>query len=80
MASKQPQLQFFKKGTDRYGGSLLTSRKGRAHGRPFSRIVRGFKANLNLRDYIAINKLEGFGYGRSDAAYIVNSTTLADTG
>lgn len=33
--------------------------------RPFTRIVIGFKALLKLRDYIAINRLEGFGHTRN---------------
>lgn len=39
--------------------------------RPFTRIILGFKALLNLRDYIRINQLEGFGHLRSDAIWLV---------
>lgn len=38
--------------------------------RPFTRVVIGFKALLNLRDYIRINELEGH-YGRSFAEVII---------
>jgi REP element-mobilizing transposase RayT len=48
--------------------------------RPFSRIVQSFRAQLNLRDYIAINRLEGFGYHRREATFFVQGTSLADTG
>ncbi|HEX4924742.1 MAG TPA: transposase [Bdellovibrionales bacterium] len=40
--------------------------------RPFTRVVQGFRAYLNLRDYIHINQLEGFGYERGEARFIVN--------
>jgi REP element-mobilizing transposase RayT len=39
--------------------------------RPFSRIVDSFKGFLNLKDYIEINELEGFGYTRADARWEV---------
>ena len=39
--------------------------------RPFTRIVQGYKDFLNLRDYIGINQLEGFGYKRGEAEFIV---------
>jgi len=41
--------------------------------RPFTRIVQAWKALLNLRDYIQINRLEGFGYNRADSRYFVKS-------
>jgi REP element-mobilizing transposase RayT len=37
--------------------------------RPFTRVVKGFKAYLNLRDYIEINKLEGFGFQKPQARF-----------
>jgi REP element-mobilizing transposase RayT len=37
--------------------------------RPFTRVVKGYKAYLNLRDYIEINRLEGFGFQRSQARF-----------
>ncbi len=40
--------------------------------RPFSRVIESFKAYLNLRDYISINQLEGFGYTKKDARWEVN--------
>jgi hypothetical protein len=40
--------------------------------RPFSRVIESFKAFLNLRDYISINQLEGFGYTKADARWEVN--------
>lgn len=39
--------------------------------RPYTRVVIGFKAVLNLRDYIRINVLEGFGHIRSDAEFFI---------
>ena len=39
--------------------------------RPYTRIVESFKAILNLRDYIQINRLEGYGYSRGEARYLV---------
>ncbi len=51
--------------------------------RPFTRVVRSFKALLNLRDYIRINELEGYGYKRDQARFILawNELTVrgADT-
>jgi REP element-mobilizing transposase RayT len=41
--------------------------------RPFTRIVEGFRAFLNLRDYIQVNRLEGYGYSRGEARMIVSS-------
>lgn len=41
--------------------------------RPFTRVVHSFRAFLNLRDYIQINKLEGFGYRRNEARFILAS-------
>ncbi len=39
--------------------------------RPFTRVVRGFKALLSLNDYIHINCLEGWGYSRNHARFII---------
>ena len=39
--------------------------------RPFTRIVQSFREVLNLRDYIQINKLEGFGYTKSQARFML---------
>jgi hypothetical protein len=41
--------------------------------RPFTRIVSSFKYIMNLRDYIQINKLEGFGVDRLKAYFLVKS-------
>lgn len=38
--------------------------------RPFTRVVVGRRAFLNLSDYVQINRLEGFGLRRSEARYI----------
>jgi REP element-mobilizing transposase RayT len=40
--------------------------------RPFTRAVKSFRAYLNLRDYIRINQLEGFGYSRDEARVIIS--------
>ncbi len=39
--------------------------------RPFTRIVDGFRAFLNLRDYIQINQLEGLGVPRHQARFML---------
>jgi hypothetical protein len=39
--------------------------------RPFTRVVQSFRGFLNLRDYIEINQLEGFGADRRHARFIV---------
>ncbi len=39
--------------------------------RPFTRVVMGLRSLLNLRDYIRINVLEGFGYSRGQARYLI---------
>ena len=39
--------------------------------RPFTRVVRSLKALLTLKDYIRINELEGFGYRRDEARFLV---------
>jgi putative transposase len=39
--------------------------------RPFTRIVRGYKALLNLKDYIEINRLEVRGYDRNQARFLI---------
>lgn len=44
--------------------------------RPFSRVVESFKEYLNLKDYIRINELEGFGYCRKGARFEVAMETL----
>lgn len=41
--------------------------------RPFTRIVDGFRAFLNLRDYIQINQLEGLGVPRQQARFMLAS-------
>jgi len=35
------------------------------------RIVKSFRAWLNLKDYIRINQLEGYGYSRQQARFFV---------
>ncbi len=44
--------------------------------RPFTRIVESFRAVLNLRDYIRINQLEGYGYRRDQARWIIAQGSL----
>lgn len=39
--------------------------------RPFTRIVTSFRGFLRLRDYIEINRLEGFGNSREQARWLV---------
>ena len=42
--------------------------------RPFTRVVKSFRAFLNLRDYIKINQLEGHGYTRTQARFFVRAS------
>lgn len=39
--------------------------------RPFTRVVQSLRAFLKLKDYIRINELEGFGYRRDDAQFML---------
>ncbi len=39
--------------------------------RPYTRVVAGLRAILNLKDFIEINRLEERGYWRSDAVWLV---------
>lgn len=39
--------------------------------RPFTRVVKGLRAFLTLRDYIRINELEGCGHRREQARFII---------
>lgn len=39
--------------------------------RPYTRVVIGFRAVLRLRDYIKINELEGFGYKKDQARFLI---------
>lgn len=46
--------------------------------RPFTRVIAGgFKAFLTVRDYVKINKLEGFGFKREVAEIIVREESSA---
>ncbi|MGE0764352.1 MAG: hypothetical protein AB7N80_13810, partial [Bdellovibrionales bacterium] len=39
--------------------------------RPFSRVVRGLRAYLSLKDYVEINELEGLGASRNEALILI---------
>lgn len=41
--------------------------------RPFTRVIVGFRALLTLRDYIAINQLEGLGNSKVEARFLLAS-------
>lgn len=43
--------------------------------RPFTRVVQGLKALTSIREYIAINQLEGLGYGRIEAKFLLASNS-----
>ena len=68
--------------------AMLVSGAKRDHGiegkfwdyRPFTRVVVSLKAFLNLRDYIAINRLEGFGYRRDEARMIIERSRAGQRG
>ncbi|MGE0764813.1 MAG: hypothetical protein AB7N80_16185, partial [Bdellovibrionales bacterium] len=42
--------------------------------RPFSRVVRGLRAYLSLKDYVEINELEGLGAPQYEAVILVRSS------
>ena len=44
--------------------------------RPFSRVIRSFKAFLNLKDYIEINQLEGVGIARVNAVRMIEGSRV----
>jgi REP element-mobilizing transposase RayT len=46
--------------------------------RPFTRVVQGFRAFLNLKDYIKINQLEGFGFQKPQARFFFEWNDLKD--
>jgi hypothetical protein len=39
--------------------------------RPFTRVMIGFQAALRLKDYLKINQLEGIGYTRPEARFMI---------
>ncbi|NJM09678.1 MAG: hypothetical protein HC883_01905 [Bdellovibrionaceae bacterium] len=41
--------------------------------RPFTRVIIGWRAVLGLRDYIMINKIEGHGYSREEAQWLLRN-------
>lgn len=45
--------------------------------RPFTRVVVSLRAFLNLKDYIEINQLEGFGLQRSQARFYLKWNQLS---
>lgn len=47
--------------------------------RPFTRVIIGYRNLLNLRKYIRINQLEGGGFDRETAEYIVKRGVVLDT-
>ncbi len=48
--------------------------------RPYTRVVTSFKGFLNLRDYIEINKYEGFGYDKNQARFLIAWNRAANSG
>lgn len=44
--------------------------------RPFTRVVVGFRGFLNLKDYIEINQMEGFGYDHQRAIFFLKWNEL----
>lgn len=48
--------------------------------RPFTRIVVGFRAFRAVEDYVAINELEGQGYPRDFAEFLVRTRCEVGTG
>ena len=48
--------------------------------RPFTRVVRSFRAFLNLKDYIEINQLEGVGVNRIQATILIKGSRVYFSG
>ncbi|MGE0764803.1 MAG: hypothetical protein AB7N80_16135, partial [Bdellovibrionales bacterium] len=48
--------------------------------RPFSRVVRGLRAYLSLKDYDEINELEGLGAPRGEALLLVKDGSVFSSG
>lgn len=49
--------------------------------RPFTRVIKNFKEFLNLRDYMHINQIEGYGVFKNEARYILaNLNAKVNTG
>jgi REP element-mobilizing transposase RayT len=46
--------------------------------RPFTRVVSGLRGHLVLKDYIQINRYEGFGYDRTQARFLTEWNRAAD--
>lgn len=44
--------------------------------RPYSRVVRGFRAMLTLNDYIEVNQIEGIGASRKHARALVDGVKI----
>lgn len=42
--------------------------------RPWSRIVQSYRSLLNLRDYLAINEMEGHGFDRAEARWLITGS------
>lgn len=45
--------------------------------RPFSRVIQSLRGFLNLRDYMRINQMEGFGFSRVEARFIIARDSLS---
>jgi REP element-mobilizing transposase RayT len=58
-------------GVSRWRNQMALSKKGFWDRRPFTRVLKSFRERLNLKDYIEINQLEGFGNCRQNARDIV---------
>jgi REP element-mobilizing transposase RayT len=43
--------------------------------RPFTRVIETFKEYLNLKDYLVLNRLEGLGFDRQHARFIIETNT-----
>jgi REP element-mobilizing transposase RayT len=44
--------------------------------RPYSRVIKSYRAYLNLKDYIQINQIEGYGYKKNHARFIFGMNEL----
>jgi len=60
-------------GTSRWNPLLKTSGARFWDHRPFTRVVIGWRAFLTLKDYVLLNKIEGYGYSRDEGRWLIRN-------
>jgi REP element-mobilizing transposase RayT len=66
-------------GKSKWNGSSSKMRLKFWDYRPYSRVVKSYRAFLTLRNYIQINQIEGYGYRRNEARFIFGINEFAAT-